>query len=1376
MPAEENVWQAKIVSAPNDLKPDEYETRTDLDLFTSEFGAPVAPFAFAVGSNGWSRIWGAQGTNRVDCAIRFGRGWEKLTGGRYRMEIDLEQNVPQSDWLLVEHCRYGYRGRVEHAFAVKGEGRQTVCCQQGVIRQTGHYGINGLELVCRTPGAKVKVHRLTLAPYTYDVSWRKTFALGAAPWRAGFSCPKSSQGELSVNGKVAWRGDGRGGGGGILKRDITELLHAGENEIVYTANFNEGYGPSRKFYAEAFAVAPDGSTQVFPTDSTWRWRHGAADGWKKPAEVRGRAGFERQLNGNVIGDSMPPLHAGPIAVLPKNPDGSRDPVFAADGAIAWDVSLPPDVKATKLVATVASTLGAGGCAAEIGLDGRSSRALELPKLPVGAYEITWTLKDGARTVDTFKNEMVVSGKLDLDEFGPDEIDAETDRRLRLVQAVDCTQKEANPSNFLDHACSWYHPRLDVGRVGEENGIRFRETGAHVHDLFAYKLDVGRLGAPHVLEVEFPDTREQVIYACILDTYPINFCNNSFPVGSRGWPVGSGAVKCGGIMPLSGARQKMRIVFFPGSRNTTVYFENGLTTSRAAVCGFKVYEVEGGLPALKLPPTDRIYGNHNERPLMHHWGTAATPKIVEYERGVQWRTWTAAFLSVANRVQQLKHFGMNASIEGGYMYSFGYPSESAESEDSWTDFDYNRLVYRMYKANGIRTYLSYEYSGAPSLTSGGARSVGDRENWAGMARPADQVDRYGRQITGHCQCPNFLAPSVWNSMTNVLGELYARYGNLGAVDGVVAQTGWGWMPCFGYITGDVTSDEVGYDDDTVEAFERETGIRVEASGAGRFANRYELLMKGELRPQWTAWRNRVVKERLDAMRKVVRTGAEKWDFIVSPNFSAGADSPFARADATKAERDGFLQARYVSATSDPSVYDPAQEGVRMLPKLDYGKELQLSNYGMMFSAGARDLVRRYDAVYLAPSGLNEHIGTQVPMAKAWWWRSNGVAVFETKPAGGFALYDMAAVCRDYTPRIFFHTWLDVNIPSAWSAEERRAAFGFYATPLGEGCPSPQVTGVTARLYGDRLQLVNDTPYPVSGKLGGRLSAESVTMPPFGIRVVKPAAGEFRFGADAVRTVSVQFETARNPLVDGRIPEAVRARLLAARTDYDRAVVLRDYEVLNAVELALGAKGLEDYVNGRPFVPKTFAPSAEKSLLDWRADAESPSVQACFKGAETVTEAGVTFLRLRTGSQLAVSPKTEKTAENRPRTFYARVRPHGRDAFCQVFAPCKSRYDFVVREGRFEPGAVFWPPDDRYHSVGVEGRQAQACDAWHDVIVTHDPNGAARVYVDGVLRRTEELTRLHGTSISGKGVGLSGGLSSKADPDARIDIARLALAYE
>ena len=165
---------------------------------------------------------------------------------------------------------------------------------------------------------------------------------------------------------------------------------------------------------------------------------------------------------------------------------------------------------------------------------------------------------------------------------------------------------------------------------------------------------------------------------------------------------------------------------------------------------------------------------------------------------------------------------------------------------------------------------------------------------------------------------------------------------------------------------------------------------------------------------------------------------------------------------------------------------------------------------------------------------------------------------------------------------FHTWIDVNVPTAHGDQARRFLKAFYSVPRGELKKSVAVKGINAGTVGNFLVLVNDTPYPLTGSLEypGKFTdlvydlactkKQTLTLRPYTLLVYKAEAG--RNGSKGVSRFAPAVESeivlmGKNILKERsilrRIPKAnlerIRARL-AADDVYGLKKEMDNFEVL------------------------------------------------------------------------------------------------------------------------------------------------------------------------------------------------------------------------
>lgn len=1365
---EMNEWQTPPMYAPGQRPTMDEHFAVGDDFFVREFGTPLSGFAF---TNGFRRCWGRNPSQPDDVAVRFGRGWGRSEGRKYQLWMDVEQSAGETSWeWLTWEGRYPKRT----AFTAKAKPGERSSVRQTLGDVRGLVPVTAVELGCLSSNASVKVGSVRIVPVSVPMRWRGTFALPFRPWKGGLSMVRPPSYRLLVNGREVSRGldiDGQE----TLRLDVTDCLSRGTNVIEVIGEYSRGYATAGELAIEAFAVSDKGETMLMkPAD--WKVRIAERD-WAAPrfsANPANRIGFAHMVDGRQVATGVRPIHAGPLQVSHR---GQQYPVFdCEDAEIAWDVKLPPALTGFAAEGVVSNSLTGKVCeriAATGGVARASTRA-------AGAYMIHWTLSDGkGKVVDRERTEMMVAGPVEqtLCEFA--DFDRTLDSRLKTVQAVDCTRKETDPRRFAEH--SWQARLMgkdDAWRsaTGSEGGIAFRETGVHNGDWFAYKLDVERLGQAHVLDVDYPDTREQILYVSVKEEYPVGFMNNT-PKGGSAWPNASGAVRTGWMTPLTNGRRTMRLVFFPGSKNVTVSFQNG-GIGRAAVCGFRLNEVGGeGLPALKLPKTGRLFGSHCERPLCGQWGAAVNGALyqtwTEYREGM----YAAAFLGIANRIRHLRYMGQNLAIDGTYMYKQGFPTESGESYTARPSFDYCLALAKMYRRNGIRAFAGFEYLAAPSILLGGGYDVGDREMAAAKAPvvPSHTVDRHGRQVVGFAGMGlNYLAPHVWRSITNLVGEVYGRYASTGGFEGLfVVNNGW-WLPGYPTLKG-MSEGDIGYDDLSVSLFERETGIALGVPySPDRFARRHELLTSRYGR-EWFGWRARKMRESLDEISRICRGGTVDWTVYAVPGMRRdNAANPFPRKDSSFGERSGYVLKGMAEAAFPNEVWGDGG-GARMIPQMGYERSLDLASWGMSMSAGANALRRRQDACYFN-TGLNER-WVESSRLDGWWWRSAVSTVYDVRPSGEAAYFNLVDVCADYAPNVMLNSWLDVNVPTAHGRESRRFAAAFCDIPDGEGEPLPSVTGVSAKVFADgRVLLVNDTPHAASGTLAARMlgfplaigetfggkgrGSLRIRLDGYGMTVVsvqnarKTLSGAFSFENRSVARKAM--EDAKCILSNARLcaelptesHEALK-RGVATGDHYSLAAALRSYEVRRLADPFLA------------LVSGTANPMRREGM----------KVIGGYDGPEPMR-----FRKGVPGQGFAAKVKKAKHPTAR-RTLSMLVRSGGKGSD-MLFHENPFRFDIHSTGKGLRPTMTVFrvkPRQKGWIHVGLGEGEAVASGKWHHVCFTVDPDGYAALWIDGNLSDAKELDDWKGLSLTlGDGT-LLGSRPTVAEGLDETDFAISRLAY-
>ena len=1219
---ENNRWKSPWMDVTEKIKPTElFETAGD--FFQTQYGKPFifqsdlirefqlkasgkylvkdGALQFHTGKTGWGVLFGSEPGDEKTPAIRVGAGWGKESSNSYRLEMEVEQDVPETEWLISKAHGDWKAWQNLKSFRIKGKGPQKFTIKMGWIGYPPLQMICGLKFECKTPGALVKIRFMRLVPYSGNAFWRREFQLDFKPVAAKLSwIHKTGNHEIFVNGKKIAEGMSHRRHG-VETFDLTSILKQGKNTIAVRDQFYGGLTQNSDLALEGVAIGKNGELFRILGGKEWRWSFTApkgweqpdfrADGWKVPRLIS--PGVTRQPNGNVISAGFDPEHMG---FLDVRVEGVKYPVFDYNGNIGYRVRIPsgiaePEVKLEIRDADTGKSMEKL-TASETGVRGDFREFKVEPKLRrTGAYRMFWTLNSNGKEMDSCRDEMIIAGPVPQDVFPLAEFEQELQKRLQLVQKIDCTVPNPPADTFLDHSGMYAKAELNIGKVVSKNGMKYRETGSGLFDYFCYKLNIPKLGEPMIAEVIFPDDADRYIYSCVAETFPVPFENNGYPLGERAWPNASGTVSTGDFYPLGNGKKALRYVFFPASYNSTIMIQNGRAGIPAAACEINIYAVKGGLPALKLPETDRIYANHNERIVFNNWGAYGDPVAqgLNHHLNNYDGAWINAYRAIVRKIQWLRFQGHNASVEGAYMYSEGpFSSRHSTSILNNDKFDYYYAILKLYKHNGIKQLVGFEYMRSISLGPEGRYDVTDQQIREGKARGVYTVDRHGKQVVGYLGMGlNFMNPVVWESVTDLLKELYNRYDGVGDVVGLFNINGSWWLPGFTTYSG-IVAAEVGYDDDSVEAFEKDTGIKlgIPATGVDRFPKRYELLT-GKYNKQWFEWRGKKLREKLAEMQKIVSSGKQKWQLFAVPSKRFPPQNPFNTNRIKPEVRNAYVPNLQKEAGFPQELYGKDKNnGIVLVASMNTAKRLEnnaeLYYYGQYTNKGTRELYRKNDAVYLTCDGLNENIGTTASAAKRWWFRKNGVTVYDCKPVGDFAYADMIHVVSDFIPKYMFHTWIDVNVPTAHGDQARRFLKAFYSVPRGELKKLDAVKGINAKTSGNYLVLVNDTPYPLTGSLEypGKFTdlvydlscAEraELTVRPYTLLVYKAEGGAERFKGSfrfAPATESEIVLMGKNILKERsllrRIPKAnverIRARL-AANDVYGLKKEMDDFEVL------------------------------------------------------------------------------------------------------------------------------------------------------------------------------------------------------------------------
>lgn len=1244
----DSAWRSKLMSYPGKPGPDDFHDSGE-DFFTWEYGKPcvftedwISGHGFHAGGNyavkdgalvfktgkwGFSFGFGPAAGVSDKPRPRFGANWPDCEKDVFRLKMAVSQDVPETKWRfqVIEPNKYS----LPKEFTVKGDGEQLFMTDLGLVRELkdGTDGVGGVRFTCLTPGAKVEIKSLEIAPYSADVYFRREFEL---PWKpvmahATFDAPEDY--DVFVNGQKVAEGNRIYFPGTVRSVDLTQFLRKGGNVIAIRKNFFSWLRKAPVVMFEGFAAGRDGEIFRILGGDGWRCALSAPAGWEKPGfddstwkkakPLSSGIEFITQnisFTGKEVFTGVNPRHMG---VLDAVPLGHKYPVFEADDKeIGYALRLPAGLRGVQTPSLKVLDADSGKLVEEVtGTIEQENADLTSYKFIIktrgaGAYSLLWRLSDAAGKVsEERKDEMIVAGPIRQDEYALKDFEEELSRRLKPELRIDCATEPESDTAFIDHAGMYRAVAANKGRVVERRGMKYRETGRDQWDYFAYRLPPLEFGAPYMVEVVVPDDEPRNVQSGVVEYFPIRFRNNS--KGRGAWSA-TGSCFTGGRYLLSGKTRALRYLYWPASETAAVYVINGYQNHPAAVCAINVYRVEGGLPALKIPATGRMFGSFNERISV----MSATTGMVEnamfdvmLRRNGNNRGWYCWYKAIERKIQWLRFQGRNMTSEGVYMYGNGdYPSLKHNSDISNQELDPVLLAVKMYGQNKINCMLGVEYSNSPALYSSPGNRTSDRKVQAGEDT-LYLVDKNGKQMDQReSRGVNFLHPKAAAAFYDTIAEIYDFYKNAGPIAGLCLNTGKYHQPSFMPSCRNAGEDlgllDIGYGDYTVGLFEQETGtaLGVAPKDPGRFAKRYELLT-GKHRHLWLSWRATKIKASLDRIAGIITAGENKWRLYVIPYLMLDKDNPFIDDSGTPERRAKFVEDSLFSAgyqlpkyagNSDITLVTRMLRRYRLFPEMN-------SDYIEGWNSRSRKIIGASGAVFFYDRGLPmffDEIDCPAGGAKNWFCDSTTRGVFVSQGMEDNAMEPFVNAVADPIPKVVLYSLLDCNMDTGHGAAIRRFCASFYATPelTFTALPEKKAKGVFAQRADTDgktyLRLINNSPWPSTGWFradagkvrdnvyGGELSSAflsggkyDVRMKPYDIRVFEldEADGEisceFALPTDvADKVVAAAESLLKNKRYLSGIPgDAVSGMFFAAQAGdaFTLFNLMDDFEVKNSI---------------------------------------------------------------------------------------------------------------------------------------------------------------------------------------------------------------------
>jgi len=901
-----------------------------------------------------------------------------------------------------------------------------------------------------------------------------------------------------------------------------------------------------------------------------------------------------------------------------------------------------------------------------------------------------------------------------------------DLRSTVVAEIDCASREPDfvsggPTRVVERPFGRYRESGDRGFLAAQH--RNSEES-----WFAYRLSA-EPGRPHLLEVDYPDDAERTFLIAIRDS------------AEGAYPVSSG-VDSGGCFSTTGRMQTDTILFWPKSADLRVLLMTPHDGWRAAASKIRLRRVEAEIPPMDVP----VEGGRT----FLNWYEEGSNFVGFY--GGRKGDLASVRPAADNWARALTYMGGNLLMPTVSVYQMNlYPSRYNSSfADDATD-DVVRLLLLHAERYGMRFVAEFHPE---------ARELG------GAAGPRNALLSKEGKPPGPNECPRYhpLHPATREWLLGLVGEFAERYKDSPALAGVSLRL----MSWANPALNNFHSLDWGYDDLTVERFEKETGLTVPVpkDAPDRFARRH-IWLTGQAREKWVSWRcdamtalHREILARLRRARRDLKLFLNVFDLreeagidirrLASIDGIEVIDSPhgYGRRDFTyqgglsdQANRDGLLDPASLgrlraitgrSALLFGAGYFEATEKVAPPAKLGWPADMKHGWMSGVANPAGRHMLERYalalaetDALILGDGGNAYTLGQPVLREFLREFRRlppvpfkprpdarDPVAVWELARDGDFLFY---AVNRERFPVV-----LTLQVEA--SGPLRRLA-----------------TGEAVAAAGDALRLAL-LPYQLvafAAPKGAAIRSARVEVPPAALddakakvafvqRLLEEEKAGGRLEAEGVKRLEAAATEAAKALGEGRI---WRARTL-----------LEHHELAERVYRKLGRypPGLE-YLDGvapeNRVVPRDPGRPAIRFPFD-RIEGGATPVESSLALSARV-EGGCSLKPGLRGQALSLDGKEARVAVEGEGlkalaggglTVSAWIRPH---------------------RGAERLGLVSWQRDSRgmalllwNGSLVAEAGDASGLgvcrspdtlvsfDAWHHVAATVEPGKGIALYLDGV----------------------------------------------
>lgn len=392
---------------------------------------------------------------------------------------------------------------------------------------------------------------------------------------------------------------------------------------------------------------------------------------------------------------------------------------------------------------------------------------------------------------------------------------------------------------------------------------------------AYSLPLEAVGAPHILEIDYPVADEQHFGLSIVEPNAAGVVEGVYrDAGVYVEGLGRGELK---------QAQTHRVIFWPRTQAPLLIVTNEHPTAPAHFGQIRVLKHNGALGAGKAAaqPRGRLIAAYLSRPLAANgFGATETAETIGAGSAGSVGDALTAYESATRLTDYLRYGGYNSAVasvlaDGSAIFPMSRmaftPRYAPERlADRLLEFDSLELALSVVDRDQLTMIPALEFATPlPELEE--LRRAGDsRKTGLELVGPDGRtwLEANGSR-GGLAPYYNLLNPRVQQAMLKLVSDLVQRYSKHPGLGGMAIQlTGDGYAQLPG--------PEWGLDDATFARFERDTGLKYEATGEKRFETRQQAITAPDkpYAEAWRKWRTQQVADFYARMAAVVRGNTDR----------------------------------------------------------------------------------------------------------------------------------------------------------------------------------------------------------------------------------------------------------------------------------------------------------------------------------------------------------------------------------------------------------------------------------------------------------------------------------------------------------------------